>query len=149
MVVLDEHAIAQSQPMIDTPTEAHGVFVQGAQPRHGLAGTQHLGLESFETLHQAGCGAGHTAHARQQVECGALGSKDARSRPVQAHQHGAGCHSRTFCHTRLHQHAGIHHAKGQGHCVETSDHPGLSSHDHRMGCSPACHQGTTGVTARS
>ena len=79
VVVLDQHRVVQAEAMIAAAAHAHGVFLQGAQARHGLARAGHARAIRRHGPRDRCGGGGDAAQVAQEVQRHALGR-----------QHGAG-----------------------------------------------------------
>ena len=68
MVVLDQHAVAKIEAMVEAAAAGHGVFVEHAQSGHGFARVENAGLGAGNLVHVLAGGGGDAAHALQHVQ---------------------------------------------------------------------------------
>ena len=78
VVVLYQDAVAQVAAVVVAAAAAHGVLVQRAQARRGLAGVDYAHVVARHGVDVAARGGGDAAHALHEVERGALGHHDGR-----------------------------------------------------------------------
>ena len=73
MIVLDQHPVVQTQPVVRSPTLGHGIFIQQAKPRQGFARVNDRAGGAGNRLDKAPGQACHTAHMLEKIQHGPLG----------------------------------------------------------------------------
>ena len=93
--------------MVHSPTNLHGLLLQHAHARSGLAGVQHVSTRSFQTLHVTLGHSGDTAHALHNVKHETLGLQQGAH--LARHNHGdiTFLHVRTIFHQHFNPHGGV------------------------------------------
>ncbi len=77
VVVLDEHGVVEAEAVIETAAAAHGVFLELAQSRRGLAGFDNPRLGACDGIHQRARGRGDAGEVACEVQRHALRGEDA------------------------------------------------------------------------
>ncbi len=80
VVVLDQHAIVEAEAVVHAAAHADGVFLHGAQSRHGLARAADARLVAAHRLDQRGRAAGDAAEMAEEVQRDPLGGQHAARR---------------------------------------------------------------------
>ena len=76
VVVLDEHAVGEIEPVILSPAATHRIFVDHAQARRGFAGIENSRLGARDGIHKLAGQRGDPAHALQEIQNHALAGKN-------------------------------------------------------------------------
>ena len=81
MVVLDQHRVIQPEPVVAAPAYPQGVFLCGAQARHGFPGAADARFRARDRADDRGGRRGDAAEMAEEVQRHALGGQNAPSRP--------------------------------------------------------------------
>ena len=73
VVVLEQYHVEESDAVVGTSANLHGLLLQHAHSRGGLTGVEHPALRTLQLLHIACCHGGYAAHALHHVEHQSLG----------------------------------------------------------------------------
>ena len=76
VVVLDQHAVAEIEPMVGAAAAAHRPLVEHAQSGRGLARIQNGCLGAGDRVHVLACQRGDAAHALHDVQDHALAGEN-------------------------------------------------------------------------
>ena len=76
VVVLDQHHLGQIVPVVHAAAVAHGLAVEGAQARRGLARVENPAAGALDRVDEAARRGRDAAHALQEVQRHALGRQD-------------------------------------------------------------------------
>ena len=68
VIVLDQHAVGEIQPVILAAAAAHRVFVNHAQPRRRLAGIENPNARTLHRIHKLASGGRDSGHALQKIQ---------------------------------------------------------------------------------
>ena len=90
MVVLDQDGVIQPEAVVHSAAAAHGVFLQRAQARRGLAGVDDDGARPLHRLHIGARKSGDPRQPPEQVERRAFCGQKRAGVGVHAGEHGAG-----------------------------------------------------------
>ena len=94
MVVLYEYHVKQTDAVVGSASDLHGLFFEQTHSGGRLAGVEHFSLQSCQTLLIAGRGGGYAAHALHDVEHGALCLEQGSYASLHLESHIAGLHVR-------------------------------------------------------
>ncbi len=92
MVVLDENHVEEADTVVAASADAHCFFFEHTHAGSGLAGVEHLGLETFETLLVFRGLSGDAAHALHDVEHHAFCLQEGAHRALDLKGYVAGFH---------------------------------------------------------
>ncbi len=76
MIVLDQHAVGEIEPMVVSAATADRVFIQQAHSRNGLARVENSRLRAADYIHVASRDGRDAAHALKQIQDHALAGKN-------------------------------------------------------------------------
>ena len=76
VIVLDEDAVGEIEPVILAATAADAVFVEHAETGHGLAGVEDARLRAVDSFDEFASGGGDAAHALEKIQDHALTGED-------------------------------------------------------------------------
>ncbi len=91
VVVLDQHGVAETHPVIDPAAASHRVLLQCAQPGKGLAGVSDRRAGTGHRIDPRCGDSGYPGEVTQQVERGALGGEQADHRGADGDGGVPGC----------------------------------------------------------
>ena len=101
VVVLDHRDVVQAHALVGAAAAAHGVLLQGPQPRRGLAGVQDHRAGALEGVGPATGVRGDAGEPAEQVQQGALAHQHGPGGAAQDGQHVAAPHHVTVLAARL------------------------------------------------
>ncbi len=88
MIVLDQHRVVEAEAVIEAAAAAHRIFLQGAQPRRGLAGADQAGVGAFQLVDQRSCRGGDAGQMAGEIQRGAFGCEHRARIAGDRHQRG-------------------------------------------------------------
>jgi hypothetical protein len=83
MIVLDQNAVEQGVPVVESAAVTHGGLFQSAHAGRGFARVHDPGLAALNCFHVLGSDGGHAAQAHEEIQGDPFGCEDRRGRAVQ------------------------------------------------------------------
>ena len=107
VIILQQNHIKESDTMVTTTTNLHGLLLQHTHTRRCLTGIQHTCLRTLQALHVLIRHRGDTTHTLHNVQHQSLRLQQRAH--LTCHDHGdiTFLHTRTIAHQHLHLHRGV------------------------------------------
>ena len=107
VVVLQQNHVEETDTMVAAAANLHGLLLEHAHARSGLAGVEHAGARSLQSLHVLIGHGGNAAHALHDVQHQALSLKQRAHLARDNHGDIALLHPTSVAHQHLHLHRWI------------------------------------------
>ena len=132
VIVFDQHRVVETEAVVEAAAAAHGVFLERAQARRGLARAADASARAFDAADELVRCCRNAGEMAEQIERDALGCQHRTSRPCHMHQRRLCGDARAIACKRGDRDLGRELAEGGGDQRQARDHARFARDHDRM-----------------